>query len=114
MSKGHRNRSKDDYEREIEEAAKRMKKYPEHLRSARTSPEWKQFLLDIGIEPKIVSSDSGRDFWEQVRSRVSEKEIGFTTRQLAEANAEYEPLGRGSQFRSKETGRFVSKKSLKN
>lgn len=59
-----------DYEREIEEAAKRMRKYPEHLKSARHSSEWKQFLIDIGLEPKAVSSQSGSDFWEQVRNQI--------------------------------------------
>ena len=65
-----KSKGKRDYEREIEEAAKRMKKYPEHLKSARHSSEWKNFLINIGLEPKAVSSPSGSDFWEKVRNQI--------------------------------------------
>jgi len=107
-------RKKDTYEKEIEETAQRMLKYPEALRSARSTPEWKQFLLDVGILPEIVSSDSGKQFWSKVKNKIVEQELGISQRTLEEKNVEYEPKGRGSKFRSKETGRFVSKKSLEN
>jgi len=71
MSKG-RDR---DYEREVIEAAKRMKKYPEHLRSARDSDVWKDFLINIGVKEDIVDSSSGSDFWESVREKVDSKHI---------------------------------------
>ena len=74
MPHGHRTRSQADYEREIEDAAKRMKKYPEHLRSARTSSEWKDFLIDIGVKPEIVNSKSGSDFWKQVREKINPRQ----------------------------------------
>ena len=69
-------RTAEDYEREIEEAAKRMKKYPEHLRSARTSRVWNDFLIDIGVKPEIVKSKSGSDFWEQVREQLYTRQAG--------------------------------------
>ena len=123
MPRGRRSRTKEDYEREIEEAATRIKKYPEHLRSARTSSIWNDFLIDIGVKPEIVKSKSGGDFWDKVRNRVEEKELGITYRQAAEHGADIETYERTSSkgkvftqiaFRNMETGRFVSRKSLEN
>ena len=104
MSRGKR--SKEDYEREIEEAAKRMKKYPEYLEATKDSEDWIDFLKSIGI------TTSGADFWQDVRDRAYKKEVGFKPRVLQEHRVEYDPRGRGSKFRSNETGRFVSRESL--
>ena len=117
-------------ESEVEEAANRMQKYPEHLRSARTSSTWQKFLIDIGVKPEIVKSKSGSDFWDKVRNKVEKKELGITYRQAAEHGAGIETgifrdaKGRFTKeaegnipvvsFRSMETGRFVSRKSLEN
>lgn len=57
-------------EEEIKDAAKRMKKYPEHLRSAKTSKLWQDFLLNIGINPKIIGSQQGERFWQKVRKEI--------------------------------------------
>ena len=84
MPKGKRKTR--DYDREIEEAAKRMHKYPEYLHAASDSEEWRNFLLDIGVNPEIVKSSSGRDFWEKVRDKVTITETGYTVRGLAEQN----------------------------
>ena len=129
MPKGKK-RKEGTPESEVEEAANRMKKYPERLRSARTSTIWNDFLMDIGIKPEIVKSKSGSDFWDKVRNRVEEKELGITYRQAAEHGADIETgifrdaKGRFTKeakgnipvvsYRSMETGRFVSKKSLEN
>ena len=118
-----RGRTEEDYEREIEEAANRMQKYPERLRSARTSSIWNNFLIDIGVKQEIVNSKSGSDFWDKVRNRVEEKELGITYRQAAEHGADIESRRRisskGTEYtqitlRNMETGRFVSRKSLEN
>jgi len=113
----NRKRTQEEYEREIEEAAKRMKKRPEALGAARSSREWKDFLDDIGI------TNSNAPFWGNVRD-----EIGFTPKRLAEQNIEIETshLFRDTKgrfiktpmdkliilYRHKETGRFVSRKRL--
>ena len=127
MPKGKKSTA-EEYERDIEEAANRMKKYPEHLRSARTSGIWKDFLLDIGVSEKIVKSKSGSDFWDKVRNRVEMEELGITYRQAAEHGADIETgifrdaKGRFTKeaegntpvisYRSMATGKFVSRKSL--
>ena len=124
----NRKRTSEDYEREIEEAAKRMQKYPEHLRAARTSHTWNYFLIDIGLKSEIVKSESGGAFWDKVRNRVEVKELGITYRQAAEHGADivtgvyrdtkgkFTTKAEGNisvvSFRSMETGRFVSRKSL--
>lgn len=61
-------------ESEVQDAVKRMRKRPEHLRSSRTSESWKQFLIDIGVNEDIVNSDSGASFWERVRQQIREDE----------------------------------------
>ena len=69
MAKG-RKRTKAEYESEIEEAAKRMKKYPEHKKSAKNSQEWSDFLIDIGVNEKVVDSEAGSKFWNDVREEI--------------------------------------------
>ena len=67
----HSKRSPADYEREIEEAARRMKKYPEHLKAARNNKAWNNFLLDVvGVKPKIIDSNKGDKFWNDVRNKI--------------------------------------------
>lgn len=115
MPKG--NRGKRDYEREIEEAARRMRKYPEHLRAAIDSEEWRAFLMDIGIKPEILDFDRGRGFWDSVRDKVVEPFIsGFTLRGLAEQGVIIAPIKykSGEQVRLREygTGKFTSQKKL--
>ena len=74
MPKGKK-RKEGTPESEVEEAANRMKKYPEHLRSARTSTIWNDFLIDIGVKPKIVESKAGGEFWNQVREKIYTKQL---------------------------------------
>ena len=108
---------------EVEEAARRMEKYPEHLQSARSSRKWQNFLEGIGI------TTGKADFWEAVRDKVYIDRTGFTERTLAEQGiviAEGLYRGVGGKFtsevtdrpivsyRSFTTGRFVSKKSIEN
>ena len=66
MPKG-RKRTQEEYDREIEEAAKRMQKRPEHLKAARNSKQWLDFLDNIGV---TVESGSKQDFWEKVRGQI--------------------------------------------
>ena len=129
MPKGKK-RTAEDYEREIEEAAKRMQKYPEHLRSARTSNTWNDFLIDIGVKPEIVKSKSGGDFWEKVRQDIIPVEsIRLPERQIQEHGAEVlVKLYRNAKgqftkttterevyvYRNIETKKIVSRKSLEN
>ena len=127
MPKGKK-RTSADYEREIEEAAKRIKKYPEHLRSARTSKLWNDFLIDIGVKPEIVKSESGSGFWDKVRQEVLPREsVRLPERQIQEHGAEVltklyrDAKGQFTKiatdrevyvYRSIETKRIVSRKSL--
>lgn len=78
MPKGKK-RTAADYEREIEQAAKRMEKYPEYLEAADRSNAWKQFLLDNGLNPAAVSSD--KPFWEDVREKVISNHIDYYMRE---------------------------------
>lgn len=116
MPKG-RKRTSEDYEREIEEAAKRMQKYPEHLRAARDSDEWLEFLNGIGVG--TTDTRQGQDFWESVRDKMYMREVGFSVKRLAELNSEVynwvSSKGKSViQYRDKETGRFISYKQLEN
>lgn len=87
MPKGKRR--KRDYEREIEEAAKRMRKYPEYLEAAMYSEDWQDFLLNVvGINPDSMDSKAGKEFWENVRDKIPEYDVGYTTRYLEEQNVE--------------------------
>ena len=67
MPKG-RKRTKEDYEKEIEETAKRMQKRPEHLKSARNNTTWLAFLDNIGVS--TIETKQGQSFWERVRSKI--------------------------------------------
>lgn len=114
MPKGKK-RTNEEYEKEIEEAAKRMKKYPEHLKAARYSSEWVEFLSNIGIG--TTESKEGSDFWEKVRNKVNIHEHGLSVRRMAELNVEpfhwTSKTGKPvNQYRDKETGRFISRKTL--
>lgn len=62
-----------DYDREIEEAIERMKKYKEHLASARTNDTWQEFLMNIGVNPDAVTSSAGSNFWDKVRTRINQE-----------------------------------------
>lgn len=122
MPKG-RKRTQADYDKEVLEAVKRMKKYPEHLRSARDNDTWIEFLNNHDVW--TTDTKQGQDFWERVRQELRPTPIpiqfGITQRQLDEANARlelYKRILKSRQaiirevYRNKETGRFVSKKSL--
>ncbi len=68
MPKGNRKkRTQEEYEKEIDDAVKRMQKRPEHLKSAKNSKAWLEFLDGIGIN---VESDLKQDFWEKVRGQI--------------------------------------------
>lgn len=51
-------------EEEVDDAASRMRKRPEHLKSARSSEAWQGFLSDLGIMTREA------DFWERVRDKI--------------------------------------------
>jgi len=76
MPKG-RKRTEEEYEREIEEASKRIRKKKENIKTARTNATWQEYLTDVlGVSPKAL--DNGKDFWESVRERTLE----FDTRAI--------------------------------
>lgn len=69
MPKGNRKRTEEEYEREIEEASKRIRKHRENITSARDSDTWIDFLTDtFGVSPQAVNN--GQDFWESVRQDI--------------------------------------------
>lgn len=116
MPKG-RKRTKEDYDDEIKNAAKRMKKYPEHLRAARNNSTWLNFLEDIGV--KTIQTPKGGDFWENVRSEINKPEQIWSPQQLIERGAV--SITRESKYGKKwyvyrniDTGQFVSPKTLTN
>jgi len=66
-----RKRTSEEYEREIEEASKRIRKKKENIKTARTNVIWQEYLTDVlGVSPKAL--DNGKDFWESVRKRTLE------------------------------------------
>lgn len=67
MPKG-RKRTKEEYEKEIEEIAKRMQKRPEHLKTAKNNATWLAFLDNIGVS--TIETAQGKSFWEKVRSKI--------------------------------------------
>lgn len=106
MPKG-RKRNSEEYEKEIDEAAKRMRKKPEGLKSARSSKTWLDFLDDIGIS---VNSTGKSDFWEQVRDKVYEREeiqVKYNVRRKLKSGKYSKPV---TIYRSGITGRFISPK----
>jgi hypothetical protein len=116
------------YEKEIEDAAKRIKTYPESLKAARDSDIWIEFLTDVvNVNPATVESDKAQNFWDDVRFKLMKTEISFTPRDLAEANVDLitgiyrDAKGRFTKtvtdkpvysYRDMETSRFVSKKTI--
>ena len=62
-----RKRTAKEYEDEIEKTAKRFRKHPEALRSAKNSSEWLKFLDNLGID---MSSSSRKDFFDKVRGEL--------------------------------------------
>ena len=137
MPKG-RKRTQAEYEKEIEEAARRMQKHPEYRNSARNNKTWQNFLVNVlGIN---IDSEEGQKFFNDVRSKIvgtrepakiSEYQKYITRdrfsrptmRQLTEARATLTMDSKGKtihykssglpKYRSSETGRFVSMKSIK-
>lgn len=124
MPKG---RKKRDYDKEIEEAAERMRKRPEHLQSARNRSAWKRFLVNIGVIPESMSSDRGSAFWEDVRQAISPPVVYYSTQELIErgireetgklyrdAKGHFTKEAEGntpvSLYRNIDTGQFVSRK----
>lgn len=88
MPKGRRKRTQEEYDKEVLEAVKRMRKYPEHIRSARQSETWFEFLGDIGVNPDILESQSGQNFWGRVRGQINaeEREMDISQQRIIEAN----------------------------
>lgn len=114
MPKGKRKRTQEEYDKEVLEAVKRMRKYPEHLRSARQSSTWFDFLGNIGVNPDTLESQSGQNFWGRVRGEINSQEQAMRAlrQRLAEADirrlaergisVEYGKVYRGA------SGRFTS------
>lgn len=65
MPKGGKKRTNAEYEKEIADAVKRFKKYPERIKSANDSDDWIEFLKSVGIYENSI--EAGSDFWERVR-----------------------------------------------
>ena len=81
MPKG-RKRTPEEYEREIEEASKRIRKNKENIKSARKDSTWRDYLLNVfGASPQSI--DAGKDFWKSVRERTLE----FDTRAIKRRSA---------------------------
>lgn len=89
-----RKRTQAEYEREIEEASKRIRKKRENIKSARDSDTFRDFLTNtFGVSPQALNN--GADFWESVRENVHQYdrevirrskyaeliELGFTSAQ---------------------------------
>ncbi len=96
MPKGGKKR---DYDKEIREAAERMKKRPESLKAARDSDRWISFLENIGINPEILDSDNGLAFWEEVREVIQPPTIYYDYEELEERGIKRE------QYERKDTGK---------
>lgn len=121
MPKGGRKRTQEEYEKEIEDAIKRFRKYPERLRASLDSEDWEDFLVGIGIWDEALYA--GADFWERVRQGVQREatargyQPGFSEREIVEANvtAELYQTKSGKEvirYRDNETGRFVSREDV--
>ena len=85
---------------EIEEAAKRMKKRPEHLKAAKNNTTWLNFLQNIGVS--TTDTKQGQAFWEHVR-----KEIKPTSWTEPYVN----PKTKQTSYRDSK-GKFVSPESI--
>lgn len=126
MPKG-RKRTQADYDKEIIDAARRMRKRPEHLRAARNNQSWFEFLenIDIGIDtPQRVN------FWREVRNEVNNQIISEAKQRATEREKKItRSRASGQLIHSKRTielynaevitayrdakGRFTSKKTDK-
>lgn len=74
-----RKRTQKEYEKEIEDAVKRFKKYPEYTRQVSNDVDsWKEFLDDIGIYPD--SQHNGSDFFERIRQKDYTENHPITSR----------------------------------
>ena len=115
MPKG-RKRTEAEYEREIEEAAKRIKKHKEGLTSARDSEEWLEFLQDKGIT--TTDSKEGQDFWEKVRDKMpvmqrrEERKTGYE--ELREAGIPADIARQARDWGSKRREEFIINWQSKN
>lgn len=117
MPKG-RKRTPEEYNKEIEEAAKRMKKRPEHLKAAKNSKDWFNFLGNIGID---VDTTARRDFFNKVQNEIRPrriipvpltreyKPISFDRALIKEAHYVRKSGTTQTVYHSAETGRFISR-----
>jgi len=102
MPKGSKTR---DYEREIEEASNRMRKYPEHLKSARRNDTWYEFLSNIEISQDILDSPSGQSFWDSVQNKILTDDVGKREVRNLRRQEKYS-VARSLGFSSKEARRL--------
>lgn len=101
MPKG-RKRTQAEYEKEIEEAAERMKKKPEHLKSAKDNATWLEHLENIGVT--TTGTKQGQSFWEKVRNKIVPTRPRYTEPYV-------NPKTKQVSYRDSK-GRFASYKSL--
>lgn len=117
-----------DYEKEADEAIKRLKKHPEYLEASMNNKKFLDFLDNIGVNPDTYESEKGGNFWESVRQKIEEREIGFTASQLTEVKVKIiTGLFRDTKghftttktdkpilsFRDLSTGKFIGKRGIK-
>lgn len=77
MPKG-RKRTSEEYEREIQEASKRMRKHKESLRASRDSESWIDFVRDVMDIP--IETQAREVFFEKVREDVQHYDREFVRR----------------------------------
>ena len=86
---------KRDYDKEVEDAVKRMAEHPEYLEASESNKAFLDFLDGIGVNPDTYASEAGKNFWGQVRDEINtlriekkeeEKRVTYTKSQLAEVN----------------------------
>lgn len=100
-------------EAEVIEAIRRIgKKYPESRQSARNSPEWLDFLDNIGIS---TEGDKRQGFWEKVRQGLKPSEPKRETKRLP---VDYErakvTVDKKGYYHDIATGKFVSRTKVLN
>lgn len=113
MPKG-RKRTKEEYDKEIIAAAKRIGKKREARQAAKGNTTWINYLLDVlNVNPDAVESDAGSKFWKSVREEISPPLPAPTQRQLTEARATVyqNPETRQVSYRAS-TGRFVKRSDI--
>lgn len=86
----NKKRTAEEYEKEIEQAAKRMRKKKEHLASARNSDTWLEFLENIGVG--TTETEQGQDFWEKVRIDIIGDKISSITDRMTQEAREPEKI----------------------